>query len=115
MRIDFAYHFWVCLFWSKHSAAGHLRSIDRLFREARQKPASRGNWSFIVPAMTTALKSNRRRLPFQTWVNLNLQLLTGLRETAKYLQIRGRRSIMGWNHGLVSVSNSRRREWEIFY
>jgi hypothetical protein len=37
MRIDFAYHLWVCLFWSKHSAAGHLRSINRLFREARQQ------------------------------------------------------------------------------
>ena len=37
MRIDFAYHLWVCLFWSKHSAAGHLRSIDRLFRKARQQ------------------------------------------------------------------------------
>jgi hypothetical protein len=36
--------------------------------------------------------------PFQTLFNLNLQLLTGLRETAKYLQIRASRS----NHGLGS-------------
>jgi hypothetical protein len=36
--------------------------------------------------------------PFQTLFNLNLQLLTGLRETAKYLQIRASRT----NHGLGS-------------
>jgi hypothetical protein len=42
---------------------------------------------------------NRRRQPFQTLFNLNLLLPTGLRETAKYLQIRDG-AIMGWNHGL---------------
>jgi len=41
---------------------------------------------------------NRRRQPFQTLFNLNLQQLTWLRETAKYLQTRVRRS----NHGLES-------------
>jgi hypothetical protein len=41
---------------------------------------------------------NRRRQPFQTLFNPNLQQLTGLRETAKYLQIRASRS----NHGLAS-------------
>ena len=49
---------------------------------------------------------NRRRQPFQTLFNLNLQQLTWLRETAKYLQIRVRRS----NHGLESwaeISNQR--------
>jgi len=41
---------------------------------------------------------NRRRKPFQTLFKLNLQQLTWLRETAKYLQTRVRRS----NHGLES-------------
>jgi hypothetical protein len=47
---------------------------------------------------------NRRRQPFQTLFNLNLQHLTWLRETAKYLQIRIRRS----NHGLESWAEQAR-------
>jgi hypothetical protein len=46
---------------------------------------------------------NRRRQPFQTLFNLNLQHLTGLRETAKYLQILASRT----NHGLGSWAELR--------
>ena len=46
---------WV--FPSNRSASGHLCSIDRLFREARQQAGFRKNWFSIVPVMTTALGS----------------------------------------------------------
>jgi hypothetical protein len=41
---------------------------------------------------------NPRRQPFQTFVNTNIQPLTGLRETAKYLQI----LVSQIDHGLGS-------------
>ena len=58
---------------------------------------------------------NRRRQPFQTSFNLHLQQLTGLRETAKYLQILVEQSNHGWESWVESTDFTNVSAFESIY
>jgi hypothetical protein len=59
-----------------------------------------GLWFSLVKSWWPGTELNRRRQPFQFKDEHYLQQLTRLRETANYLQVRGRRPNYGLRSGL---------------